>query len=223
MILQNQQASCKYILTCTKTKFVVLLVKRKLCTKSSAMVEVIKVTRADVVKVECGVGDDNAQGSPTQQTSTKRKRSGVEQLISACENIENTQTKSKLPSLSWDEKYKVVKAICDFIHEELQKEKKKNNEFNYNPDVKMKLLDFVGRPAEICPCRLSGRIRKLSYKDAIVLSNGENWEEEEVVMHKAAQIRSWLKNLRRTGQHRRRITKKQEQLLKELCFDVLSE
>ena len=34
---------------------------------------------------------------------------GVEQLISTCENIENTQTKSKLPSLSWDQKYKVVK------------------------------------------------------------------------------------------------------------------
>ena len=41
------------------------------------MVEEVEVTRADlvasVVKVECGVGDDNLQGSVSQQTSTKRK------------------------------------------------------------------------------------------------------------------------------------------------------
>ena len=81
------------------------------------------------------IGDDNAQGSPSQQTSTKRKRSGVEQLISACENIEDTQTKSKLPSLSWDEKYKVVKAICDYIHDELQKEKKKRPESSSDTEM----------------------------------------------------------------------------------------
>lgn len=129
---------------------------------------------------------------------------GVEQLISACENIENTQTKSKLPSLSSDEKYKVLKAICNFFHEELQNEKKKNNEFNYNPDVKMKLRDFVGRPQEMCPCLLSGRVRKLSWKDAIYLSNGQNREEMEVVKHKASQVRSWVKNLRKPGRRTRR-------------------
>ena len=40
----------------------------------------------------------------------------VEQLISACHEIDkNTQAKSKLPSLSWDEKYEVLKYICDFF------------------------------------------------------------------------------------------------------------
>jgi hypothetical protein len=139
---------------------------------------------------------------------------GVEQLISASLNIEK---KKKLPSLSWDEKYNILKAMCDFFHEEFQKEKKKNDEFNHNPDIKMKLQDFIGRPAATCDC-LPGRLRKLSYKDAIVMSNGENREEEEVVMHKATQIKDWLKNLRRTGH---KIPEKKEQLLKDLCFDVL--
>ena len=143
---------------------------------------------------------------------------GVEQLISASLKIENNQTKSKLPGLSWNQKYNILKDMCDFFHEEFQKEKKKNDEFNYNPDIKMKLQDFIGRPAATCDC-LPGRLRKLSYKDAIVMSNGEKREEEEVVMHKATQIKDWLKNLRRTGH---KIPEKKEQLLKDLCFDVLS-
>jgi hypothetical protein len=148
---------------------------------------------------------------------------GVEQLISASLTIgnnntkENTQTKSKLPRLSWDEKYEILKGLCDFIHKELQKEKKTDN-VNYNPDVKIKLQDFIGRPSERCDC-LPGRVRrKLTYRDAIILSTGEN-EEEEVVMHKATQIKDWLKNMRRTGQ---KIPEEKEQLLKDLCVDVLS-
>ena len=152
----------------------------------------------------------------------KASRNGVEQLISASLTMgnnntkENTQTKSKLPRLSWDEKYEILKGLCDFIHKEFQKEMKKTDNVNYTPDVKIKLQDFIGRPSERCDC-LPGR-RKLTYRDAIILSTGEN-EEEEAAMHKVTQIKDWLKNMRRTGQ---KIPEEKEQLLKDLCVDVLS-
>ena len=151
----------------------------------------------------------------------KASPNGVEQLISASLTMgnnntkENTQTKSKLPRLSWDEKYEILKGLCDFIHKEFQKEMKTDN-VNYTPDVKIKLQDFIGRPSERCDC-LPGR-RKLTYRDAIILSTGEN-EEEEAAMHKVTQIKDWLKNMRRTGQ---KIPEEKEQLLKDLCVDVLS-
>jgi len=151
----------------------------------------------------------------------KASPNGVEQLISASLTMgnnntkENTQTKSKLPRLSWDEKYEILKGLCDFIHKEFQKEMKTDN-VNYTPDVKIKLQDFIGRPSERCDC-LPGR-RKLTYRDAIILSTGEN-EEEEAAMHKVTQIKNWLKNMRRTGQN---IPEEKEQLLKDLCVDVLS-
>ncbi len=159
--------------------------------------------------------DGGSSHNHTTKANGTASPNGFEQLISASKNIDE---KKKLPSLSWDEKYNILNGICDFFHEEFQKEKKKNDEFNYNPDIKMKLQDFIGRPADTCDC-LPGRLRKLTYKDAIVMSNGEKREEEEVVMHKATQIKDLLKNLRRTGH---KIPKKKEQLLQQLCFDVLS-
>lgn len=166
--------------------------------------------------------DEEVQlSSNSIQNNGKASPNGVEQLISASLTMgnnntkENTQTKSKLPRLSWDEKYEILKGLCDFIHKEFQKEMKTDN-VNYTPDVKIKLQDFIGRPSERCDC-LPGR-RKLTYRDAIILSTGEN-EEEEAAMHKVTQIKDWLKNMRRTGQ---KIPEEKEQLLKDLCVDVLS-
>ena len=140
---------------------------------------------------------------------------GVEQLISACENIEE----KKLPTLSWDVKYNILKAMCDFIYQEIRKQEEKTNTVIYNRE--MMIQDFIGHPIEWCRHLPDTpfRSKKISYYDAIKLSHGEEnmeEEEEEILKHKTIQMKHFMRNLKR------RMPEKKERLIRDLRFNVKS-
>lgn len=137
---------------------------------------------------------------------------GVERLIYACQNIEE---KKRLPTLSWDVKYNILKAMCDFIYQEIRKQEEKTNTVIYNRE--MMIQDFIGHPIEWCHHLPDTpfRSKKISYYDAIKLSHGEeNIEDEEILKHKTIQMKNFMKNLKR------RMPEEKERLIRDLHFIV---
>lgn len=139
---------------------------------------------------------------------------GVDRLIYACQNIEE---KKRLPTLSWNVKYNILKAMCDFIYQEIRKQEEKTNTVIYNRE--MMIQDFIGHPIEWCRHLPDTpfRSKKISYYDAIKLSHGEeNMEEEEILKHKTIQMKNFMRNLKR------RMPEEKERLIRDLHFNVKS-
>jgi hypothetical protein len=177
-----------------------------------------KPTKAGSINASLGDDSSSSEDNGSSHNHTTKMMvngtaspNGVEQLISACENKE----KKKLPTLSWDEKYNIVKAICDFIYEEIRKQEEKTNTVIYNRE--MRLQDFIGHPIEWCRHLPDTpfRSKKVSYYDAVKLSHGEeNMEDEEILKNKTMQVQTFIRNIKR------RMPEKKESLIRDLHFKL---